>query len=109
MPADGSAREDAVHPGRDVGQPLLIAAFDLGCFPAVVADLAEGLHHGRPVAVSLQERRIEAGIEFFFGLRQAELLDVQLLDPFAENRHPLSRWSVSHGVSAVEGRADAWE
>src|SRR5687767_12797968 len=87
--ADGARllqAEDLVHPGRHVGQPLLVAAPDLGGGPAVVADLGQRLEYLGPVLATLADADVEPLPLALRGLRllDAVAFEVELEHPLAE-------------------------
>src|SRR5690606_3763742 len=79
------AGEDLVHALGNFGQALFAAAGNFGSAPTLVVELAQLGHHLWPINIAFQQVVAKA-------LRLAIVLDVELLDVLAEDRHPFVRW-----------------
>src|SRR5439155_10979546 len=75
---------EPVHPLAHVAEVSLVAAFELGCGGARVADFSQGFADFGPVDVSVAE--VHPLVAVFEAL---EILQVQLDDPPAERANPV--------------------
>src|SRR6266702_145249 len=85
------ARQYFSKPPCEVLQPLWRVASPLfrHC-PTRITYLVQGFHHRRPVVIPFQERHVEPFPKpFLIASLAAEFLNVQLLNPFSKNAHPL--------------------
>src|SRR5207248_4473289 len=71
---------------------------------AAVADAVQRLQHRRPVGRAVQQRAER--LQRVVGALLAELLEVDVLDPFAEDANPIFWKLEQHDVARVEVDAD---
>src|SRR6266568_3322070 len=100
--------ENFSHPLGKVFESLqAVRTVLLSDSPAIVSDVVQCFHDGRPIVITFPERHVEAlpeplGIALF----AAEFLDVKLLNAVAENCDPVLGPAKVEDIANVEMPAD---
>src|SRR2546429_10006179 len=91
------AEEQTVDPAADIAQIHLVSVLQLGDDAAAVADVGEGLAHGRPVDIAVTE--VYPGVAV---RRALEILEVDFDDAFAQRANPILGIPVEHDITDIK-------